>query len=60
MVKELIPHTKNIIYRNIFEEFYDFSDANNYGINTNSLGVIINSVKPLHYINRTNINKTNK
>ena len=34
MVKDLMamvgPHTKNLAYRKIFKEFYDFSDASNY------------------------------
>ena len=46
MVKELIPFTENILYRKYFEEYYDFSDANIYGINLGSSGVIINSLKP--------------
>ena len=47
MVKDfLIPFTKNILYRKYFEEYYDFSDANIYGINIGSSGVIINSLKP--------------
>ena len=46
MVKELIPFTKNILYRKYFEEYYDFSNANIYGINIGSSGVIINSLKP--------------
>ena len=46
MVKELIPFTKNSLYRKYFEEYYDFSDANIYGINIGSSGVIINSLKP--------------
>ena len=27
---KLGPYTKNSVYREIFEEFYDFSDASNY------------------------------
>ena len=46
MVKELIPFTKNVLYRKYFSEFYDFADANMYGINIGSSGVIINSLKP--------------
>ena len=46
MVKELIPFTKNALYRKYFSEFYDFADADSYGINIGSSGVIINSVKP--------------
>ena len=38
--------TINNFYRNIFEEFYYFSDVNIYGINIGSSGVIINSLKP--------------
>ena len=45
MVKELIPFTKNALYRKYFSEFYDFTDADIYGININSSGVI-NSLKP--------------
>ena len=46
MAKELIPYTANALYRKYFEEYYDFSDANIYGINRSSSGVIINSLKP--------------
>ena len=46
MVKELIPFTKNALYRLYFSEFYDFADADSYGINTGVSGVIINSLRP--------------
>ena len=46
MVKELIPYTANALYRKYFEEFYDFSDADKYGINIGSFGVIFNSLNP--------------
>ena len=46
MVKELIPHIYNNLYRAIFEEYYDFSDASIYGLNIGSSGVIINSLQP--------------
>ena len=45
-VKELAPDTKNTLYRLYFSEFYNFADANSYGINIGSSGVIINSLKP--------------
>ena len=45
-IKSMNNFTINNFYRNIFEEFYDFSDANIYGINIGSSGVIINSLKP--------------
>ena len=46
LVKELAPFTKNALYRLYFSEVYDFSNADSYGINIGSSGVIINSVKP--------------
>ena len=46
MVKELIPFTTNHVYRQYFEEFYDFTDANIYGLNKTSSGVVINSLVP--------------
>ena len=46
-VKELIPLLeKKNLYKKYFSEFYDFVDANSYGINIGSSGVIINSLKP--------------
>ena len=46
MVKELAPYTKNALYRKYFDEVYDFADADSYGINIGSSGIIINSLKP--------------
>ena len=46
MVKELIPFTKNALYRKYFSDFYDFADADMYGINIGSFGVIIHSLIP--------------
>ena len=34
------------LYRQYFEEFYDFTDASFYGLNTNSFGVNITSMSP--------------
>ena len=45
LVKELAPFTKNALYRLYFSEVYDFANADSYGINIGSSGVIINSVK---------------
>ena len=58
MVNELIPFTKDILYRKYFEEYYDFTDANIYGLNTSSSGVIINSLKP-NIVLPNNINIAN-
>ena len=46
MVKKLIPFTKNQVYRQYFDEFYDFSDANIYGLSSTSSGVVFNSLVP--------------
>ena len=46
MVKELIPFTTNHVYRKYFKEFYDFTDANIYGLNKTSSGVVFNSLNP--------------
>ena len=46
-VKELIPLLeKKNLYEKYFSEFYNFADADSYGINIGSSGVIINSLKP--------------
>ena len=47
MVKDLFPFTTNILYRKYFEEFFDFTDANKYGLNRGSSGIIINSIKSI-------------
>ena len=44
MVKELILFTTNILYRKYFEEVYDFTDANIYGLTRGSSGIVINSL----------------
>ena len=46
MIKEIHPFTKDALYRLYFSEVYDFANADSYGINIGSSGVIINSVKP--------------
>ena len=45
-ISGMTKFTINNLYRNYFEEFYNFTDADSYGINIGSSGVIINSVKP--------------
>ena len=46
LVKELAPHTKNSLYRLYFSEFYDFTDADLYGLRRGVSGVIFNSLRP--------------
>ena len=45
-VKELIPHTVNNVYRQYFEEFYNFKNASQYSLTTRSSGVVINGLNP--------------
>ena len=47
MVKELIPFTKNYVYRRYFRDFFDFTDANIYGLNKTSSGIRFNTLN--HY-----------
>ena len=44
MVKDLIPFTTNILYRKYFEEVYDFTAANIYGLSRGSSVIIVNSL----------------
>ena len=46
MVKELFPFTQNNLYREYFEEFYDFSDATNYNLTIGASGVVFTGIKP--------------
>ena len=50
MVKDLElklgPSTKNNVYREIFEEFYDFSDASNYKLTLGASGITFTGVNP--------------
>ena len=56
MVKDLetklSPHTKNNVYREIFEEFYDLSDASNYKITIEISGIMISGILPHIYFPR--------
>ena len=46
MVKELFPFTKNNLYREYFEEFYDFTDATNYKLTIGASAVTFTGVNP--------------
>ena len=46
MVKDLHPFTKNNVYRNIFEHFYDFSDASNYRLTLGASGITFTGINP--------------
>ena len=45
-ISGLTKFTINNLYRSLFNEFYDFSDAQIYGLNQNVIGIIINSAQP--------------
>ena len=45
-LKELIPYTKNSLFREHFEEFYDLSDARNYNLNIGASGIVFTGIKP--------------
>ena len=45
-IEAMTKYTINNLYRNYFQEFYDFSNAESYEINIGSSGVIIHSVEP--------------
>ena len=42
MVKEIKPHTINDLYRNYFEDVYDFTNATNYKLSRTSSGIVFN------------------
>ena len=42
MVKELNPLTINNLYREIFEEVYDFTNAANYKLSSTASGIVFN------------------
>ena len=46
------PHTKNNAYKEIFEEFYDLSDASNYKITIGISGIMISGILPHIYFPR--------
>ena len=43
MVNGILPFTKNIVYREYFEKFLDFTDANNYGLTKDVSEIVITS-----------------
>ena len=43
MVNGILPFTNNNVYREYFEKYFDFTDANNYGLTKAVYGVVITS-----------------
>ena len=60
MVNEIHPFTKNYIYRKYFEDFFDFTDSNNYVLNKTSSGVVFNSISSITGNSARNITFPNK
>ena len=46
MIKDLYLFTKNNVYRAIFEEFYDFSDASNHKLTMGASGITFTGINP--------------
>ena len=59
MVKDLetklSPYTKNNAYKEIFEEFYDLSDASNYKIIIGISGIMVSGIQPNIYFPRMDV-----
>ena len=60
IVKEIIPFTKNSIYRKYFEEVFDFTNADSYVINKQSSDVSFNSISSITGNSARNISLSNK
>ena len=59
-IEAMTKFTINNLYRNYFEEVFDFTDASNYGLNRSSSGVVINSLISISGDSSRNINIPNK
>ena len=44
LVKEIVPYTKDALYRLYFSEIYDFSNADSYKINPSASGIVFNKL----------------
>ena len=53
--RKLSPHATNNAYREIFEEFYDLSDASNYKITIGVSGIMVSGILPNIYFPRMDI-----
>ena len=56
-IEAMTKYTLNNLYRNYFEEFYDFGDASNYKQSTTSSGVSFNGVNPNFIFPTKNIDR---
>ena len=44
LVKEIVPFTKNALYRLYFSEVYDFANADSYKVNPSASGIVFNKL----------------
>ena len=59
-ISGMAKFTINNLYRNYFEEVFDFTDASNYGLNRSSSGVVFNSLDSITGDSARNISIPNK
>ena len=59
-IEGMTKFTINNLYRNYFEEVFDFTDASNYGLNKSSSGVVFNSLISISGDSARNITLPNR
>ena len=59
-IETMNKFTINNLYRNYFEEVFDFTDASNYGLNRSSSGVVFNSLISISGDSSRNITVPNR
>ena len=59
-IEGMTKFTINNLYRNYFEEVFDFTDASNYGLNRGASGVVFNSLNSISGDSARNITLPNK
>ena len=59
-IEAMTKFTINNLYRNYFEEVFDFTDASNYGLNRSSSGVVFNSLISISGDSSRNITVPNR
>ena len=59
-IEAMTKFTKNNLYRNYFEEVFDFTDASNYGLIRGASGVVFNSLNSISGDSARNITLPNR
>ena len=60
LVKEIVPFTKDALYRLYFSEVYDFSNADSYKINPSASGIVFNKLSSSSHNSLREMDITNK